>query len=112
MKIALLGYGRMGKTIEEIALQRGHKIILKVDENTKEYDITNAEIQLSDEFDVTGGISEANQLKLDFSVKFIDEVGSVYTGAVGQTPASIGIYYTNAYSADTGSFTYSYTSSS
>ena len=75
-------------------------------------DITNAEIQLSDEFDVTGGISEANQLKLDFSVKFIDEVGAVYTGAVGQTPASIGVFYTNNYSADTGSFTYSYTSSS
>jgi len=75
-------------------------------------DITNATIQLSDEFDVTGGISEDNQLKLDFSATFIDEVGAVYTGAVGQTPASIGIYYTNAYSADTGSFTYSYTSSS
>jgi hypothetical protein len=75
-------------------------------------DITNAEIQLSDEFDVTGGISEANQLKLDFNAKFIDEVGSVYTGAVGQTPASIGIYYINTYSTDNGPFTYSYTSSS
>ena len=75
-------------------------------------DITSATIQLSDEFDVAGTISEANQLKLDFSAKFIDEVGNVYTGAVGQTPASIGIYYTNDYSADTGSFTYSYTSSS
>lgn len=75
-------------------------------------DITNAAIQLSDEFDVAGNISEANKLKLDFSAKFIDEVGAVYTGAPGQTPASIGIYYTNAYSADTGTFTYSYTSSS
>lgn len=72
----------------------------------------NAQIQLSDEFDVAGSISEANQLKLDFTAKYIDEVGTVYTGAVGQTPASIGIYYTNAYSADTGSFTYSYTSAS
>jgi hypothetical protein len=75
-------------------------------------DITNAKIQLSDEFDVAGNISEENQIKLDFSAKFIDEVGTVYTGALGQTPASIGIYYTNNYSADTGSFTYSYTSSS
>ena len=75
-------------------------------------DITSATMQLSDEFDVTGGISEANQIKLDFSAKFIDEVGAVYTGALGQTPASIGIYYTNSYSADTGSFTYSYTSAS
>lgn len=29
MKIALLGYGRMGKVIERIALERGHEIVLK-----------------------------------------------------------------------------------
>ena len=31
MKIALIGYGKMGKTIEEIALQRGHSVNLKID---------------------------------------------------------------------------------
>jgi 4-hydroxy-tetrahydrodipicolinate reductase len=31
MKIALFGYGKMGKAIEEVALQRGHSIGLKVD---------------------------------------------------------------------------------
>jgi len=31
MKIALLGYGKMGKAIEQIALQRQHEIVLKVD---------------------------------------------------------------------------------
>ena len=31
MNIALIGYGKMGKTIEEIALQRGHTIVLKID---------------------------------------------------------------------------------
>lgn len=30
MKIALIGYGKMGKAIEEIAVQRGHEIVLKV----------------------------------------------------------------------------------
>lgn len=30
MKIALLGYGKMGKAIEEVALSRGHEIVLKV----------------------------------------------------------------------------------
>jgi 4-hydroxy-tetrahydrodipicolinate reductase len=29
MKIALLGYGKMGQVIEKIALQRGHKIVLR-----------------------------------------------------------------------------------
>ena len=33
MNIALLGYGKMGKEIEAIALQRGHTITLKVDES-------------------------------------------------------------------------------
>jgi 4-hydroxy-tetrahydrodipicolinate reductase len=32
MNIALIGYGKMGKAIEEIALQRGHHIVLKIDE--------------------------------------------------------------------------------
>jgi 4-hydroxy-tetrahydrodipicolinate reductase len=31
MKIALIGYGKMGKTIERIALDRGHEVILKID---------------------------------------------------------------------------------
>jgi 4-hydroxy-tetrahydrodipicolinate reductase len=30
MKIALIGYGKMGHAIEEIALQRGHEIVLKI----------------------------------------------------------------------------------
>ncbi|MGO4822440.1 MULTISPECIES: 4-hydroxy-tetrahydrodipicolinate reductase [unclassified Flavobacterium] len=31
MKIALLGYGKMGQVIERIALERGHEIVLKKD---------------------------------------------------------------------------------
>lgn len=30
MNIALIGYGKMGKAIEEIAIERGHKIIAKI----------------------------------------------------------------------------------
>ncbi|MBS9766650.1 MAG: 4-hydroxy-tetrahydrodipicolinate reductase [Flavobacteriaceae bacterium] len=46
MKIALLGYGKMGKTIEKIAMERGHSIILKVDKDTTDYDITQADIAI------------------------------------------------------------------
>jgi 4-hydroxy-tetrahydrodipicolinate reductase len=35
MKIALLGYGKMGKAIEEIALERGHEISAKIDSTTE-----------------------------------------------------------------------------
>ena len=31
MKIALIGYGKMGKMIEQIALQRGHEIVCIID---------------------------------------------------------------------------------
>lgn len=31
MRIALLGYGKMGKTIEKIALERGHEIVARID---------------------------------------------------------------------------------
>lgn len=31
MKIALIGYGKMGKTIEQIALERGHEIVSIID---------------------------------------------------------------------------------
>ena len=33
MKIALIGYGKMGKTIEQIALDRGHEIVSIIDVN-------------------------------------------------------------------------------
>ena len=32
MKIALIGYGKMGKAIEKIALQEGHEIVLKINQ--------------------------------------------------------------------------------
>lgn len=45
MKIALLGYGRMGKEIEKISLQRGHEIVIKsTGENT--YDINEADVAI------------------------------------------------------------------
>jgi len=42
MKIALIGYGKMGHAIEEIALKRGHEIVLKVSiENVEDNTISN-----------------------------------------------------------------------
>ena len=46
MNIALLGYGRMGKTIEQIAIKRGHKIVLTVDKDDTDYDITKADVAI------------------------------------------------------------------
>ncbi len=45
MKIALLGYGKMGKTIEAIALKRGHEIVIK-SSTPLDYTITDADIAI------------------------------------------------------------------
>lgn len=44
MKIALLGYGKMGHVIEEIALKRGHEIVLKINDQNLG-DLTEASIK-------------------------------------------------------------------
>jgi 4-hydroxy-tetrahydrodipicolinate reductase len=44
MKIALIGNGKMGKAIEEIALSKGHEIVLKIDASTTS-DFTKENIQ-------------------------------------------------------------------
>src|ERR1700712_1568425 len=42
MKIALLGYGKMGKIIEKIATDRKHEIVLKIDfDNLHELTVEN-----------------------------------------------------------------------
>jgi len=47
MKIALIGYGRMGKEIEKIAISRGHEIGLKIDITNPE-DLTIENLQKCD----------------------------------------------------------------
>lgn len=46
MNIALLGYGKMGKAIEKIAISRGHNIALKVSRTTKDYNLKNIDIAI------------------------------------------------------------------
>jgi 4-hydroxy-tetrahydrodipicolinate reductase len=63
MKIALIGYGKMGKAIEEVALQRGHQVVLKIDETnlaefTKE-NLSKADVAI----EFTGPHSALNNVK-------------------------------------------------
>jgi 4-hydroxy-tetrahydrodipicolinate reductase len=42
MKIALLGYGKMGQIIERFALERGHEVVLKINiDNLEELTTSN-----------------------------------------------------------------------
>lgn len=52
MNIALLGYGKMGQTIEKIALDRGHEIVLKVSKDIHEYDLDQQEIDVAIDFSI------------------------------------------------------------
>ena len=62
MKIALLGYGKMGQVIERIATERGHEIVLK-----------------KDEFNTYEGLSDAD-VAIDFSVPSaaVDNISSCF----------------------------------
>lgn len=46
MKIALLGYGKMGKEIEKIALERGHEIVLRKTEDSDFSGLENADVAI------------------------------------------------------------------
>ena len=47
MKFALLGYGKMGKAIEQIALERGHEIVCKIDINLAEGNLQGADAAIN-----------------------------------------------------------------
>jgi len=66
MNIALIGYGKMGKAIEEIALERGHKIVLKIDlDNQADLNRNNlSNVDVAIEF--TAPESAPNNLKTCF----------------------------------------------
>lgn len=55
MKIALLGYGKMGKIIEQIALSRGHDIVIRATKDSQ-YTITDADVAI--EFSVPNAAVE------------------------------------------------------
>jgi 4-hydroxy-tetrahydrodipicolinate reductase len=66
MKIALIGYGKMGKAIEEVAVQNGHEIVLKIS-GRNPADMTKENLQKADAaIEFTGPESAADNLKKCF----------------------------------------------
>jgi 4-hydroxy-tetrahydrodipicolinate reductase len=47
MKIALLGYGRMGKAIESIAKSRGHEVVAIIDNDNPKDTLNGAEVAIN-----------------------------------------------------------------
>ncbi|WP_313384400.1 4-hydroxy-tetrahydrodipicolinate reductase [Chishuiella sp.] len=46
MKIALVGYGKMGKAIEEILIQRGHDVVLKISRTPLPEELKDVEVAI------------------------------------------------------------------
>ena len=50
MKIAIIGYGKMGKAIEQIAKQRNHEIAIIIDKNDDVNSLKNQKVDVAIEF--------------------------------------------------------------
>ncbi len=78
MKIALIGYGKMGQAIEAIALDRGHEVVLKVNIENVE-DNTIEKIQQADvAIEFTGPESAFDNI-----IRCIDAGVPVVSGSTG-----------------------------
>ena len=80
MKIALIGYGKMGKTIEQIAISRGHEIVSRID-------IDNQEDFNSEEFKSADVAIEftAPKVAVENYIKAFNSGVSVVSGTTGWT---------------------------
>ncbi len=78
MKLALIGYGKMGQAIEEIALQKGHEIVLAISiDNVEDFTIDNVrKADVAIEF--TGPHSAVTNIK-----KCLDAGVPVVSGSTG-----------------------------
>jgi len=84
MKIALLGYGKMGKIIEKIAISRKHEIVLTIDHDTLD-DLTVENLQKADvAIEFTMPTSVLGNIKQCFSAGVPVVVGT--TGWYDQMP--------------------------
>jgi 4-hydroxy-tetrahydrodipicolinate reductase len=73
MKLALIGYGKMGKAIEEVALQRGHEVVIKIDQPNL-HDFTKENLLKADAaIEFTGPHSAFENVKkcLEFDVPIV-----------------------------------------
>jgi 4-hydroxy-tetrahydrodipicolinate reductase len=73
MRIALIGYGKMGRMIEETAIQRGHQVVLKIDKDN-EADFTKENLAAADvaiEFTAPDSAYANVKTCLDFGVPVV-----------------------------------------
>ncbi len=80
MKIALIGYGKMGQAIEEIAIQRNHEIVLRITIDNLEEFTTSALQKADTAIEFTGPDSAFDNIK-----KCMNAGVPVISGSTGWT---------------------------
>ncbi|WGQ12255.1 4-hydroxy-tetrahydrodipicolinate reductase [Pedobacter gandavensis] len=75
MKIALLGYGKMGQIIERFALERGHEVVLKISSSNLD-DLNTANLSKAD-------------VAIDFSIPAAT-IGNIYRCFEANVPIVVG----------------------
>ena len=69
MKIALLGYGKMGKEIEKISIERGHSISVIIDKDDNVKSLIDSDVAIN--FSTPSSAVSSIKLALDSSVPII-----------------------------------------
>jgi 4-hydroxy-tetrahydrodipicolinate reductase len=110
MKLVLIGYGKMGKSIEEVAVQRGHQVILRIDQpNLDEFTKKNME-EADVAIEFTGPHSAYENVKkcIDFGVPivcgstgWIDRLDEIKKHA---SEGNVGIVYSSNFSVGVNIF--------
>ena len=69
MKIALLGYGRMGKAIELIAVERGHYVVAKIDQDETYGNLSDADVAIN--FSIPEAAAENIKIALKINIPVV-----------------------------------------
>ena len=69
MKIALLGYGRMGKAIEIVAVERGHDVVAKIDQDETYGNLSEADVAIN--FSVPDAAAENIKTALKINIPVV-----------------------------------------
>ena len=109
MKIAILGYGKMGKEIEKIALSRGNEVVLKIGEDNLS-DLTKENLSSADvaiEFSTPHTAFDNIQLCFEAGVPVV--VGTTgwldkINDCIQQTESGKGLFYASNFSVGVNVF--------
>lgn len=71
MRVAIIGYGKMGKLIRSLALSEGHDIVLVVDPMATENEVTSKHLEAQSFGDVDVAIDFRSRLRSSITCDFI-----------------------------------------